>query len=125
MPRRSRCANCYVCHPSTCPLDRPPTPPARLEGERSIRAGFVAVHAAARSVSDPAAVAAARAAGHAVATAHAADHSLGGSHYALLAVRAAGQDADTELRWQLRELPEPLHELVVTFGRAKGIYRVT
>lgn len=49
----------------------------------------LAAHAAARSVSDKAAIAAARAAGQAVATAHFADHSMGALLYALKAREAA------------------------------------
>jgi hypothetical protein len=43
----------------------------------------IAAHAAAREVTEKAAIAAARAAGHAVATAHFADHSMGALLYAL------------------------------------------
>jgi hypothetical protein len=49
-------------------------------------------HAAARSVSDPAATAAARAAGHAVATAHMASHALGAPAYAARAAAIAHPD---------------------------------
>jgi hypothetical protein len=43
-------------------------------------------HAAARESSDSAAIAVARAVGHAVATAHMADHELGAAAYAIWAV---------------------------------------
>jgi hypothetical protein len=72
----------------------------------------VAAHAAARSVNDPAAVAAARAAGHAVATAHFAEHALGVVVYGLKAVEAAGRSAAAERRWQLKRLPKSLRALV-------------
>lgn len=49
-------------------------------------------HAAARSVDDPAATAAARAAGHAVAVAHMAGHALGAPAYAARAAALANPD---------------------------------
>jgi hypothetical protein len=74
-------------------------PREALEGARAFargelrigpaRALSVAAHAAARSVDDPAAVAAARAAGHAVATAHMAAHARGAPAYAGVAIAAA------------------------------------
>lgn len=81
----------------------------------------VAAHAAARSVTDPAAIAAARAAGHAVATAHAADHCLGLPLYGLRAVAAANGSIETERSWQLDHLPEAVRELVVTALQARGL----
>ena len=72
----------------------------------------LASHAAAREAKDKAAIAAARAAGHAVATAHAADHSMGALLYALKALEAAGRPSDTELRHRLAKLPEHLRECV-------------
>ncbi len=86
-----------------------------------VRALAVAAHAAARDVRDPAAVASARAAGHAAGTAHIAFHARGVA-YAVMAVGLAAPDdpvavAD-EIRWQLdhaspavrdilRKLPPP------------------
>lgn len=72
----------------------------------------VAAHAAARGVSDPAAVAAARAAGHAVATAHFADHCAGALLYAMKALKAAGMDPGVELERQIGRLPEALRDQV-------------
>lgn len=91
-----------------------PAPAAAIEGARAFargelrigaaRALAVAAHAAARRVDDPAARAAARAAGHAVAVAHMASHALGVA-YAALAVAAADPEqpdaADQELEWQV------------------------
>ena len=74
----------------------------------------VAAHAAAREVTDKAAIAVARAAGHAVATAHFADHCLGLPLYALKAVGAAGQSVDAEQAWQVERLPEEVRELVIS-----------
>lgn len=49
-------------------------------------------HAAARAAMDPAAVAAARAAGHAVAVAHMASHAVGAPAYAILAIKLSEPD---------------------------------
>lgn len=72
----------------------------------------LAAHAAAREMTDKAAVAAARSAGHAVATAHAADHSMGALLYALKALEASGGASGPELELQLRKLPVHLREMV-------------
>ncbi len=72
----------------------------------------LAAHAAARSATNRAAIAAARSAGQAVATAHAADHSMGALLYALKAREAAGRPTETELRYQLAQLPAHLREPV-------------
>ena len=74
----------------------------------------VAAHAAAREATDKAAVAVARAAGHAVATAHFADHSLGPMIYGAKAMEAAGGSAGDERAWQLARLPDEVRELVIT-----------
>jgi hypothetical protein len=74
----------------------------------------VAAHTAARSVTHTAAVAAARAAGHAVATAHMAEHSLGAVLYGLKAVAAASGSVDAERAWQIARLPDAVRELVVS-----------
>jgi hypothetical protein len=87
-----------------------------------VRALAVAAHAAAREVLDPAAVAAARAAGHAAATAHMAAHARGAPAYAAIAVGLAVPDdpaavadevlwhfdhASPAVREVLRKLPPP------------------
>ena len=54
-----------------------------------VRALAAAAHAAAREVGDPAAVSAARAAGHAAATAHMAAHARGAAAYAAVAAGLA------------------------------------
>jgi hypothetical protein len=82
----------------------------------------VAAHAAARAVKDKAAIATARAAGHAVATAHMADHSFGPTIYAVKAVEAAGGSADVERNWQIEHLPDEIRELVVS-GLEKRLTR--
>ena len=74
----------------------------------------VRAHAAAREMTSKAAIAAARAAGHAVATAHMADHCLGAPFYALKAIEARGASTDAERTWQLEQLPDELRELVVS-----------
>lgn len=73
----------------------------------------VAAHASARRVTDPRAIAAARAAGHAVATAHFADHCVAAAIYSLKAVAAAGQDMGQELAWQADQLPSELRMFIV------------
>jgi hypothetical protein len=88
-----------------------------------MRALSVAAHAAARDVGDPAATAAARAAGHAAGTAHMASHARGVPAYAAIArglanpddpnastdeVRWAADHASTEVREVLLRLPEPI-----------------
>jgi hypothetical protein len=90
---------------------------AWVRGEASVgdcQKAAVGAHAAARSVTNKAATAAARAAGHAVATAHMADHSLGPVIYGLKAVEAAGGSTDAERAWQLQRLPDEVRELVVS-----------
>lgn len=87
-----------------------------------VRALSAQAHAAAREVGDPAAVAAARAAGHAAAVAHMAAHARGAAAYAAKAAGlAAARDATAvadELEWQqihaspavrevFRRLPSP------------------
>lgn len=70
-----------------------------------VRALAVRAHAAARETSDPAAVAAARAAGHAAAVAHMATHARGAAYAAKAVGLAAPHDpaaAADEVRWQLR-----------------------
>ena len=59
------------------------------------KASAEAIHVA-NEATDPAAVAVARAVGHAGATAHMADHSLGSAWYALKAVQSAGRSIDEE-----------------------------
>ncbi|MBI3396058.1 MAG: hypothetical protein HY042_09505 [Spirochaetia bacterium] len=78
------------------------------------RQASVAAHALARDCPNKAAVALARAAGHAVATAHMADHSLGGALYALKAVRSAGNSVETERKWQKKHLPAGIRDLVLS-----------
>jgi hypothetical protein len=74
----------------------------------------VTAYAAARESTDTAAVAVARAAGHAVATAHFADHSLGPVIYGAKAVEAAGGSANDEHAWQLARLPYAVRALVIS-----------
>jgi hypothetical protein len=62
----------------------------------------------ARQMNDKAAIAAARAAGHAVATAHFADHSARALLYVVKALEASGQTPEAECQLQLRKLPAHL-----------------
>lgn len=93
---------------------------ARLWASEAVRTGVamkasVAAHAAARQVTDNAAIAAARAAGQAVATAHFADHCVGSLLYSLKVLAISGDDSSAELASQLAKLPENLRPLV-SFG---------
>jgi hypothetical protein len=71
-------------------------------------------HSAARGAVNDAAIAAARATGHAAATAHMADHSLGAAEYALKAVEATGISSANERVWQDEHLPADIRELVLS-----------
>ena len=89
--------------------------PAVNYGVGPARALSVAAHAAARDVEDPAAVAAARAAGQAVATAHMGAHARGVVYAAIAAGLAAPDDPDavaTEARWQLEHATPPVREVL-------------
>jgi hypothetical protein len=54
-----------------------------------------------------------RAAGHAVATAHMADHSMGTVKYCLDAIEIIGGSIEEEVKWQIRNIPNELKELVL------------
>ncbi len=77
-------------------------------------------HAAAREVSNSAAIEVARSAGHAVATAHMADHGLGAAAYAIRAVIKSVSKSDAmrvselECGWQQDQLSETIRELVLS-----------
>ncbi|MDD1661506.1 MAG: hypothetical protein LUQ49_03485 [Methanomicrobiales archaeon] len=94
------------------------------EGKASVgdaRKAAVDAHEVARKSKDPAAIAVARAVGHAVATAHMADHSLGPAWYALKAVKAAGKSTEAERAWQNEQLPPEIRELVLTARERRKI----
>jgi len=78
------------------------------------RKASVSAHAVARESSNPIIIAVARSIGHAVATTHMADHSLGAALYALKAVKNAGKSVDAERKWQNKQLPSEIMELVLT-----------
>jgi hypothetical protein len=78
------------------------------------KASVGAIQVAREIVSNPSAVAVARAIGHTVATAHMADHSLGTAWYGLRAVKAAGQSVDLERTWQDEQVPAGIKELVLS-----------
>ena len=86
---------------------------------RAREAAFGA-HAAARESSNSAAIAVARAAGHAVATAHMADHELGAAAYSIWAVLKSVSNinairvSQTECRWQQAQLSDAIRELVLS-----------
>ncbi len=84
------------------------------------REAAIGAHAAARESSNVAAIAVARAAGHAVATAHMADHELGAAAYAIWAVMKsvskfdAIRVAESECRWQQAQLSDAIREMVLS-----------
>ena len=79
-----------------------------------VREAAFSAHAAARDADDAAAIAAARAAGHAAATAHVAEHARHAADYAVKAAHPtdAGAAAATERDWQVRRLPKHLRPFV-------------
>ena len=84
---------------------------ASVGDARKASVGCIAV---ANELSDPVAIAVARAIGHAVATAHMADHSLGPAWYALKAVRKACKPVEEERKWQDEQLPPEIRELALS-----------
>jgi hypothetical protein len=108
------------CFEAAAPQDRRPRDAiartrafARGEGDvaQEIRRRF-AGGGAARDVKDPAAVAAARAAGQAAAVAHMGAHALGAAAYAAKAAGLAAPEQDVavaeEIRWQLGHMSAPV-----------------
>jgi hypothetical protein len=81
-----------------------------------VRALSAQAHAAAREVGDPAAVAAARAAGHAAGVAHMAAHARGVPAYAALAAGLAAPEdpaaAPDEVRWALGHASPAVREVL-------------
>jgi len=80
-----------------------------------VRALSARAHAAAREVGDPAAVAAARAAGHAAAVAHMAAHARGVAYAAKAAGLAAPHDPTAvanEVHWQLGHASPAVRDVV-------------
>jgi hypothetical protein len=93
-----------------------------------VRALSAQAHAAAREVGDPAAVAAARAAGQAAGVAHMAAHARGAAAYASKAVGlAAPHDPTTvaeEIRWQQSHASPAVRDVLQRLPpppRAKGV----
>jgi hypothetical protein len=91
---------------------------ASVGDARKASLGAIAV---ARGSSSRTAIAVARAVGHAVATAHMADHSLGTAWYALKAVKSSGGSIDEERRWQDKQLPQDVRDLVLTARKVRNI----
>jgi hypothetical protein len=83
------------------------------------RKAAVSAHGVAREASNQTAIAVALSVGHAVATAHMADHSLGAAWYALKAVKHSGRSIDAESRWQDKQKPLEIKELVLTTRKSK------
>jgi len=94
------------------------------QGKASVgdaRKASVGAHDVARESLDPIAIAVARAIGHAVATAHMADHSLGPAWYALKAVKSAGKSVEAERKWQDKQLPPEIKELILSTRKSRNI----
>ena len=89
----------------------------KLTVGRAREAAFAA-HAAARDADHPAAIAAARAAGHVAGTAHVAGHARHAADYAVKAATAAATPNDAasaavaERDWQYQHIPEHLRPTV-------------
>ena len=64
-----------------------------------------------------------RAAGHAVATAHMADHSMGPVYYGIKAIKINGGTIDSEIEWQIGQLPNNIRVLVINGLKNKGIIK--
>ena len=54
-----------------------------------------------------------RAAGHAVATAHMSDHSMEVVYYGIKAIKYKGGIIETEIKWQIENIPKDIKELVI------------
>lgn len=87
------------------------------EGDRmtvgDARKASVNSHATARESCNPVIKAIARSIGHAVATAHMADHSVGAALYAQSAVMYAEKSVEKERKWQIKQLPPEIKEIVL------------
>jgi hypothetical protein len=68
-------------------------------------------------------IAVTRAAGHAVATAHMADHAMGPVYYGLKEIKINGGSTDSELNWQMEQIPGEIRELVINGLKNKGIIK--
>jgi hypothetical protein len=75
----------------------------------------------ARTLNSDLEIAVTRAAGHAVATAHMADHSMGVVYYGSKAVKIAGGSIESEISWQMEQLPDTIKELVIEGLKNKKI----
>lgn len=89
-----------------------------------IKTGFspkavVAAHSVARLPTAPAAIASARAFGHAAATAHMADQFAGSISIRGKGGERLGDSAMGKLAWQISRLPDEIRELVISGYRAR------
>lgn len=95
------------------PEDPRPTECIRLGREwlsgsvkfQQVRAAALAAHAAARNATDPSAIAAARACGHAIATIHVQTHSIGAALYGVKSCLDE-ESKKAERAWQWNHLKE-------------------
>jgi hypothetical protein len=93
------------------------------EGNASVgdarNAAFGAIDVA-NEFTNPTSIAIARGVGHAVATAHMADHAQGAAEYALKALSSEGKPIDAERKWQDKQLPQEIKELVLSSRKKKS-----
>lgn len=93
------------------------------QGEISVgeaRNASVAAITVANENSNPILIAVARSIGHTVATAHMADHSIRAADYALKAIKISGQSVDAERKWQDKQLPLSIKDLVLSSRNEKS-----
>jgi hypothetical protein len=64
-----------------------------------------------------------RAVSHAIATAHMADHSIGTVYYGLKAIKITGGSVESEIKWQIKHIPNEIKELVLEGLRDKKIIK--
>ncbi|MBA3053144.1 MAG: putative immunity protein [Candidatus Omnitrophota bacterium] len=94
------------------------------QGEASVgdaRNASLGAIAVANESSNKTAIAVARAVGHAVATAHMVDHSLAAAWYALKAVKNSDKSTEVERKWQDKQLPPEIRELVLSARKSRKI----
>jgi hypothetical protein len=64
-----------------------------------------------------------RAAGHALATAHMADHSMGPVFYGLRAIKITGGSIESEINWQIEQIPKDVKNLILEGLKSKKIIK--
>lgn len=88
----------------------------RVKNEVPVGAAMKAsvhAHTVAREYINPVFIVVARSIWQCVATAHMADHSLGAAIYALKAIQHTGTSIDEEKKWQNKQIPPEMKDLVI------------